>query len=86
MLEADHGDANCEDEEPEQAEQNLRGELALNDAALGLATFQVEGTAGDAVATFRLIPGAAAPGAAITEGAARAALQPDGSLAGTWEI
>jgi hypothetical protein len=65
----------------EQTDQSLRGELALNDAALGLATFQVEGTAGDAVASFRLIPGVAAPGAENTEGVARAALQPDGSLA-----
>ena len=70
----------------DQAEENLRGELALNDVALGPAMFQVEGTAGDAVATFRFTPGAVAPGAAITQGSARAALQPDGSLAGIWEM
>jgi hypothetical protein len=66
----------------EQAEQNLRGELTLNDDALGFATFRIDGTAGDAVATFRLKPEAGAPGTENSEGTARAALQADGSLAG----
>jgi hypothetical protein len=70
----------------EQAEEQLRGHLSLLDVALGAATFEVEGTAGDAVATFRLIPGAAAPGSELSHGLARAALQADGSLAGIWEM
>jgi hypothetical protein len=56
----------------EQTEESIRGGLSLNDVALGPATFDVEGTAGDAVARFRLIPRMAAPGAGLTEGTARA--------------
>ncbi len=70
----------------EQAEETLRGQLSLSDVALGVATFQVEGTAGDGVATFHLIPGTAAPGSELSRGLARAAVQPDGSLAGIWEM
>ena len=70
----------------EQVEGKLLGNLTLNDTMLGTATFQVDGTAGNGVATFRLIPGISAPGTTLTNGVARAAVQPDGSLAGTWNM
>lgn len=70
----------------EQVEGKLHGDLTLSDNVLGTATFQVNGTAGDGVATFRLIPGNAAPGTTLSNGVARAAVQPDGSLVGTWEM
>lgn len=70
----------------EQTETRVLGDLTLTDAALGIATFKVDGTAGDGVATFRLIPGTAASGVGLSNGVARVALQPDGSLAGIWDM
>lgn len=70
----------------EQLEEKLSGNLILVEVALGTATYKVDGTAGNGIATFQLIAGTAAPGTTATNGRARAAVQPDGSLAGTWEM
>ncbi|MBS0165652.1 MAG: hypothetical protein JSR29_06215 [Nitrospira sp.] len=70
----------------EQIEGKLNGDLSLTEATLGTATYKVNGTAGNGVATFRLIAGITAPGTTSSNGVARAALQPDGSLAGIWEM
>lgn len=70
----------------DQAEGKLNGDLILTEAALGTAIYKVDGTAVNGIATLRLIAGTAAPGTTSTNGVARAAVQPDGSLAGTWEM
>lgn len=70
----------------EQLEEKLNGDLILTEAALGTATYKVDGAAGNGVATFRLIAGTAAQGTTSTNGRVRAAVQPDGSLAGVWEM
>src|SRR6266404_7355027 len=70
----------------EQVGDVLDGELVLNDVVFGPATFDVQGTATVDAATLALKPRQAAPGVEITPGAATAALQFDGSLAGSWEM
>lgn len=70
----------------EQLDGKLNGDLTLTEAALGTAIYQVDGTASNGIARLRLIAGATAPGTTSSNGVARAAVQPDGSLAGTWEM
>lgn len=70
----------------EQLDGKLNGDLTLTEAALGTAIYKVDGTASNGIARLRLIAGATAPGTTSSNGVARAAVQPDGSLAGTWEM
>lgn len=70
----------------EQVDGKLNGDLTLTEAALGTAIYRVDGTASNGIATLRLIAGVTAPGTTSSNGVARTAVQPDGSLAGTWEM
>ena len=69
-----------------QVEGKLNGDLTLTEVVLGIATYKVDGTASNGIATLRLMAGPAAPGTTASNGVARAAVQPDGSLAGIWEM
>ena len=70
----------------EEVDGKLNGDLTLTETTLGTATYRVDGTASNAIATFRLIAGTAAPGTTTSNGVARAVVQPDGSLVGIWEM
>lgn len=70
----------------EQVDGKLNGDLTLTETALGTALYKVDGTASNGIAILRLVAGVAAPGTTSSNGVARAAVQPDGSLAGTWEM
>jgi hypothetical protein len=69
-----------------QVQGKLNGDLTLTEAMLGTATYSVDGTASNGIATLRLVAETTGPGTIASNGVARAAVQPDGSLAGTWEM
>jgi hypothetical protein len=68
----------------DQNEAVLKGDLRLNDFTLGLAVFDVTGAIEEHSVTFVLTPREAVSGVELREGSAKASLQADGTLTGTW--